>query len=116
MNEQWWCVDCVTTIELDSHGRCSTCGSDAVDLIERRGFGTNPFPAVILPIRGSLTGHSSLCRSDRLGASSQALPTPALRLGSGQARRARPTLVRDGAADRIEEPRPKLLRYFRTRI
>ncbi len=108
MKEQWWCVDCVATIELDSHGRCSTCGSDAVDLIERRGFGTDPFPAVILPIRGSLTGHSSLRRSDRLGASSQALPSPP---GRG-----RPTFVRDRAADRIEEPQPGLLRYFRTKI
>ncbi len=38
MEKQWWCVNCLTPIELDIHGRCSTCGSDAVDRIERGAF------------------------------------------------------------------------------
>jgi hypothetical protein len=31
MANQWFCVSCVSQIELDIHGRCSTCGSDAVE-------------------------------------------------------------------------------------
>src|SRR5260221_5078100 len=34
----WLCVSCLAQIELDTHGRCSTCGSDAVDRIERGAF------------------------------------------------------------------------------
>jgi hypothetical protein len=30
MNNQWLCVNCQTQIDLDTHGRCSACGSDAV--------------------------------------------------------------------------------------
>ncbi len=35
MNETWLCLDCRRSIELDPHGRCGTCGSDAVDSAER---------------------------------------------------------------------------------
>jgi hypothetical protein len=35
MKKQWFCVSCVTQIELDTHGRCSTCGSDAVERVEQ---------------------------------------------------------------------------------
>jgi hypothetical protein len=31
MAKQWFCVSCVSQIELDIHGRCSVCGSDAVE-------------------------------------------------------------------------------------
>lgn len=31
--KMWWCVSCLEQIALDSHGRCSNCGSDAVDRI-----------------------------------------------------------------------------------
>lgn len=34
MKRQWWCASCLAQIDLDSHGRCSSCGSDAVDLIK----------------------------------------------------------------------------------
>lgn len=30
MNKQWLCVNCLTQIDLDIHGRCTACGSDAV--------------------------------------------------------------------------------------
>jgi len=33
MEKQWWCVSCLAEIELDTHGRCSACGSNAVDRI-----------------------------------------------------------------------------------
>jgi hypothetical protein len=33
MEKQWWCVSCLAESELDTHGRCSACGSDAVDRI-----------------------------------------------------------------------------------
>ena len=38
MKTQWWCVSCLTQIELDHHGRCGNCGSDAVDRIEHGRF------------------------------------------------------------------------------
>jgi Zn finger protein HypA/HybF involved in hydrogenase expression len=41
MKTQWWCVSCLTQIQLDSHGRCSNCGSDAVDRIEHGAFAMN---------------------------------------------------------------------------
>lgn len=33
IQKQWLCVSCLEQIALDSHGRCSNCGSDAVDRI-----------------------------------------------------------------------------------
>ena len=44
MDNQWWCGSCVAEIELDSHGRCGACGSDAVDKIERVALDTNALP------------------------------------------------------------------------
>jgi hypothetical protein len=41
MRERWWCMDCRMMIELDSHGRCSTCSSNAVDSVERRRLWAN---------------------------------------------------------------------------
>lgn len=35
MNKVWWCADCRIPTKLDRHGRCDTCGSDAVDSMER---------------------------------------------------------------------------------
>ncbi len=37
MQSRWCCIDCVSEIDLDTHGRCGTCGSDAVDRIGRTG-------------------------------------------------------------------------------
>lgn len=31
----WWCADCRVPTDLDRHGRCGTCGSDAVDVMMR---------------------------------------------------------------------------------
>lgn len=31
MKKQWFCVSCISQIDLDIHGRCSNCGSDAVE-------------------------------------------------------------------------------------
>lgn len=33
MEKRWWCVSCLAQISLDKHGRCDTCGSDAVAMI-----------------------------------------------------------------------------------
>ena len=41
MEKQWWCVSCLAEIDLDNHGRCDACGSDAVDRIERGAFSMN---------------------------------------------------------------------------
>jgi hypothetical protein len=27
----WWCMDCRSAVELDRHGRCASCQSEAVD-------------------------------------------------------------------------------------
>src|ERR1700676_540311 len=27
----WWCMDCRSAVELDRHGRCASCDSEAVD-------------------------------------------------------------------------------------
>ena len=31
-----WCADCRAAVELDRHLRCSQCGSDAIDSLERQ--------------------------------------------------------------------------------
>lgn len=31
----YWCCDCNHPVELDRHGRCDSCGSDAVDILSR---------------------------------------------------------------------------------
>jgi len=35
VNRNWWCADCRVPTDLDQHGRCGTCGSDAVDMMSR---------------------------------------------------------------------------------
>jgi hypothetical protein len=36
--ELWWCLDCRSRVELNRHGRCQICGSEAVDSMERTGM------------------------------------------------------------------------------
>ncbi|HEV2340920.1 MAG TPA: hypothetical protein VGS15_03875 [Candidatus Acidoferrales bacterium] len=33
IERKWWCADCRVPINLDRHGRCDSCGSDAVDMM-----------------------------------------------------------------------------------
>jgi hypothetical protein len=33
ISKQWLCISCLEPVALDAHGRCGTCGSDAVDRI-----------------------------------------------------------------------------------
>jgi hypothetical protein len=42
MRKSWWCADCRTPIELDKHGRCCVCGSNAVDSMLRASFWRMP--------------------------------------------------------------------------
>jgi hypothetical protein len=35
VSRNWWCADCRVPTDLDRHGRCGTCGSDAVDMASR---------------------------------------------------------------------------------
>ena len=35
MQNEWWCMTCVALTKLNAHGRCDTCGSDAVDRANR---------------------------------------------------------------------------------
>jgi Zn finger protein HypA/HybF involved in hydrogenase expression len=32
----WWCMDCLAEVELDTHGRCGSCESEAVDSVDER--------------------------------------------------------------------------------
>ena len=32
----WWCMDCRAAVELNRHGRCGCCDSEAVDLMEEK--------------------------------------------------------------------------------
>jgi hypothetical protein len=34
---RWYCMDCKSEVELDKHGRCECCESEAVDSMETRG-------------------------------------------------------------------------------
>jgi hypothetical protein len=34
---RWWCMDCRAAVELNRHGRCGCCESEAVDLMEEKG-------------------------------------------------------------------------------
>ena len=40
--ERWWCLDCRTSVELNSHARCENCNSEAVDTMERTNMCFNP--------------------------------------------------------------------------
>jgi hypothetical protein len=33
----WWCMDCLADVELNEHGRCGCCDSEAVDPGDQRG-------------------------------------------------------------------------------
>jgi len=33
--ERWWCIDCRTSVHLNTQAKCECCGSDAVDTMER---------------------------------------------------------------------------------
>ena len=34
---RWWCMDCRAAVELNRHGRCGCCESEAIDLMEEKG-------------------------------------------------------------------------------
>lgn len=38
MGKRWFCVSCISPVDLDTHGRCATCGSDAVERIAQGSF------------------------------------------------------------------------------
>jgi len=42
MRAPWWCLDCDQKVELDRHGRCATCCSEAVVMMERSGKQAKP--------------------------------------------------------------------------
>jgi len=65
MRKQWWCADCRVQIELDIHGRCRICGSDAVDRMKRGGSPLNSI--TLLTEASTISGHDD--RRDRLVAS-----------------------------------------------
>ena len=44
MRALWLCIDCDQGVELDRHGRCDTCCSEAVVMLERPTRGCVPIP------------------------------------------------------------------------
>jgi hypothetical protein len=32
---RWWCMDCRAAVQLNRHGRCGTCESEAVDPVNQ---------------------------------------------------------------------------------
>jgi hypothetical protein len=43
---RWWCMDCRPAVELDKHGRCGCCESEAVDFVESKDGLTSPVSVV----------------------------------------------------------------------
>jgi hypothetical protein len=39
---RWWCMDCRSPVELDKHGRCGSCESEAVDSMSTQGGQAGP--------------------------------------------------------------------------
>jgi len=35
MLKRWWCMDCRSAVDLNRHGRCGACESEAVDSFNR---------------------------------------------------------------------------------
>jgi ABC-type ATPase with predicted acetyltransferase domain len=48
--ERWWCVDCRASVELNMHGRCASCDSEAVDSMERAGLKTASASVILTPV------------------------------------------------------------------
>jgi hypothetical protein len=48
--ERWWCLDCRTSVELNSHARCEICDSEALDTMERSNMYHTPTPSVFVPV------------------------------------------------------------------
>jgi hypothetical protein len=58
-SKAWWCLDCRTPIELDRHGRCCICGSDAVDSMLRAFYSRMP----VLSHRNAQKVHKELVQA-----------------------------------------------------
>jgi Zn finger protein HypA/HybF involved in hydrogenase expression len=39
---RWWCMDCRSAVDLDAHGRCGSCESEAVDILSPHGIQAAP--------------------------------------------------------------------------
>jgi len=42
MKRWWWCMECQAEVELDKHGRCDTCVSEAVTSVWTKGDVSRP--------------------------------------------------------------------------
>ena len=45
--KHWWCANCTEIVELNMHGRCRACGSDAVDKVGQKGSRQAPVTIVM---------------------------------------------------------------------
>jgi hypothetical protein len=49
MNDLWWCVNCLSVVRLDVHGRCENCKSEALDVAVHDAGEDIPRPEVRTP-------------------------------------------------------------------
>jgi Zn finger protein HypA/HybF involved in hydrogenase expression len=52
--KRWWCMDCRGEVEMDRHGRCGVCESEAVILAESDSELNGSVPVVKVEAPGSL--------------------------------------------------------------
>lgn len=45
--ERFWCIDCRAPVDLNRHGRCECCDSEAVDTMERNYMQASAAPIVL---------------------------------------------------------------------
>jgi len=56
MMKRWWCMDCRNTVELDKHGRCGNCESEAVDFTVPKDELTGSFSTIAVEYVGAQVG------------------------------------------------------------
>jgi len=55
MMNRWWCMDCRSAVELDTHGRCASCESEAVDSFHPGIGDTSTAPIADMPVIDSIS-------------------------------------------------------------
>jgi hypothetical protein len=55
LDKPWWCANCQTTVDMDVHGRCEHCDSEALDTASHG----KPPKKLIPPVAGSKTAQGS---------------------------------------------------------
>ena len=51
----WWCMDCRSAVDLDRHGRCGSCESEAIDTHNAHSNQSAPTLAVDVDVTSSVS-------------------------------------------------------------